>query len=159
MKRLATSLAALAGLATLALAAVTPAQAGGYVRVGALSCQVAPGIGIIVASRKPLECVYEPRHGAPQYLSGRITRVGVDVGFTGPQVLAWAVLVAADTPEYSLSGGYGGVSAQATAILGVGANALVGGNEDAIVLQPISLTAQVGLNVAVGITGLRLYDQ
>jgi hypothetical protein len=159
VKRLITLMAAVtAGLAMLILAPPRQAEAG-YVRVGALSCHVAPGIGIIIASRKPMECVYEPRRGPTRYLTGRITRVGVDVGFTGPQLLAWAVLVATDTPEYSLAGGYGGVSAQATAILGVGANALVGGNQDAVVLQPISLTAQVGLNLAVGVTGLRLYDR
>ena len=40
--------------------------------------------------------------------------------------------------------------------LGVGANALVGGSEHSIALQPVSVQAQQGINVAVGISALSL---
>ncbi len=54
------------------------------------------------------------------------------------------------------AGNYGGVSAEATVGLGVGANALVGGSNDSIALQPLSLQGQQGLNVAVGVSQLKL---
>ena len=56
----------------------------------------------------------------------------------------------------SLNGGYGGVSAEATVGLGVGANALVGGSNKSIILQPLSVTAQQGLNIAAGVASLQL---
>jgi hypothetical protein len=40
--------------------------------------------------------------------------------------------------------------------LGVGANALIGGSENSIALQPVSVQAQQGLNVAVGVAALSL---
>jgi hypothetical protein len=42
--------------------------------------------------------------------------------------------------------------------VGVGgnANALVGGSNDSIALQPVSVEGQTGLNIAVGVAGLTL---
>ena len=62
----------------------------------------------------------------------------------------------ADLPDGVLAGSYGGVSAEATVGLGVGANALVGGSNDSIALQPLSVQGQQGLNVAVGVSQLKL---
>jgi hypothetical protein len=45
---------------------------------------------------------------------------------------------------------------EATVGLGVGANALLGGSENSIALQPVSVQAQQGLNVAVGVSALSL---
>ena len=56
----------------------------------------------------------------------------------------------------SLAGEYVGVSAEETVIVGLGANALVGGNENTIALQPLSIQGQVGLNLAVGVTRMVL---
>jgi hypothetical protein len=41
-------------------------------------------------------------------------------------------------------------------IAGVGANALVGGNDRTVALQPISIQGQAGLNLAAGVAGLEL---
>jgi hypothetical protein len=49
-----------------------------------------------------------------------------------------------------------GVSADVAAGPGVAANALVGGNNEAIVLQPLSVKGEVGFNVALGIASLSL---
>jgi len=69
----------------------------------------------------------------------------------------WTVLApSSDVASGALAGNYGGVSAEATVGLGVGANALVGGSEHSIVLQPVSVQAQQGLNVAVGVLALSL---
>jgi hypothetical protein len=40
--------------------------------------------------------------------------------------------------------------------VGVGANALIGGSDKSIVLQPLSVQSQQGLNIAAGVASLQL---
>jgi hypothetical protein len=47
-----------------------------------------------------------------------------------------------------LSGTYGGATASSTFGVGVGANVLVGGSNDTISLQPVSIEGGTGLNIA-----------
>ncbi len=56
----------------------------------------------------------------------------------------------------ALSGTYVGGSAQATVGVGAGANALIGGLNKSIALQPLSLEGSKGLNVAAGIGSITL---
>jgi hypothetical protein len=152
---------AIALVATLFLAPVIgsqPVAAAAMVRTGVLECTVAPGIGLIVLSSKRLTCSYRPEHGRPQLYAGRITKVGLDIGVTGKTVIIWAVLTSqVGMPRGALAGSYGGVSAEASVGLGVGANALVGGTGRAFVLQPFSVQAQTGVNLAAGVTALTLF--
>lgn len=92
------------------------------VRVGVLTCNVAPGIGFIVASQRDMTCVFRPeRRGAREGYVGRVTRVGLDVGVTGRGVLAWTVFSSSRRlTRYQLAGEYGGASAQASLGVGVG---------------------------------------
>lgn len=140
------------------LAAVSlPAAAATTVKVGVLSCGIAPGIGFVVMSQKKLSCVYQPSRGARvETYRGKITRIGLDIGMTQQSVVVWAVLAPAKPKRGALQGSYGGVSAEATAIIGFGANVLVGGFQKSITLQPISVQAQTGLDLAAGIAGLSL---
>jgi hypothetical protein len=55
-----------------------------------------------------------------------------------------------------LAGNYGGGSANVTIGIGIGANALVGGSNNTVALQPLSLDGNRGLNVAGGIAALTL---
>jgi hypothetical protein len=55
-----------------------------------------------------------------------------------------------------LAGTYAGVSADAAAGLGVGANALIGGSNNTVALQPLSLEGQLGVNLALGVSALTL---
>jgi hypothetical protein len=41
-------------------------------------------------------------------------------------------------------------------VFGLGAKVLVGGSHKSFALQPVSVKAQVGLNLAAGVTGLTL---
>jgi len=41
-------------------------------------------------------------------------------------------------------------------VAGIGANALIGGSNRTVTLQPFSVQGQVGLNVAAGVAGLDL---
>jgi hypothetical protein len=152
---------ALAGAAALGAMIALPssAEAQSRVRVGVLTCNVAPGVGFIVASQRDMTCAFRPdrRRGGREAYVGRITRVGLDVGVTGRGVLAWTVFAA--TPRltrWQLSGEYVGASAQATLGVGLGANALVGGSRNTVALQPLSVQAQTGLNLALGVGDLRL---
>lgn len=151
---------ALAGAALLAAGIAMPSSASAQsrVRVGVLSCDVQPAVGFIVGSRRNMTCVFRPdRRGRAEAYVGQFTRVGLDVGVTGRGVLAWTVFAA--TPRiarWQLSGDYAGASAQATLGVGLGANALVGGNRRTIALQPLSVQAQTGLNLALGVGDLHL---
>ena len=55
-----------------------------------------------------------------------------------------------------LAGTYAGGSAQATVGVGLGANALVGGLDKSIALQPLIVEGNKGLNVAAGIGSISL---
>ena len=132
--------------------------AAGQLRAGVLECIVDPGIGFIVVSSKALKCTFTPTAGVPERYGGRISKLGLDIGVTGKSVIIWAVFAGqSGYVPWSLAGSYFGVSAQASVALGVGANALVGGSNKSIALQPISVQAQMGLNLAAGVAGLTLF--
>ncbi len=147
-----------AGLAALALAALAvPSAQAASVEVGVLTCKVSGGVGLIFGSTKDLDCVFEGINGGKDRYIGSIDKFGLDLGFTGSSYIVWTVLApSAEIPSGVLAGNYGGVSAEATVGLGVGANALLGGSDHSIALQPVSVQAQQGLNLALGISALSL---
>lgn len=133
-----------------------PARAEPRVEVGVLRCSVEGGVGVLVGSSKAMTCTFRRRGGDEAY-RGRVTRIGFDLGITRRTEIAWAVFApTANLPPASLAGRYGGVSAEATVGLGVGANALIGGSRRSVILQPLSVQGQTGLNIAAGIAGLTL---
>ena len=136
------TVAALGALALAFIAMATPAHA--HVRAGMLNCTVAPGVSFIIGSQKSLTCTFRPVRGRSEHYSGRITRIGLDVGFTTGGRIAWAVYAPARRGAGALAGVYGGASAEATIAGGVGANVLIGGLRRSITLQPVSLGAQEG---------------
>lgn len=56
----------------------------------------------------------------------------------------------------ALEGNYGGLAANATVGIGVGANVLVGGLDRSIALQPLSVEGNSGLALAAGVGVMRL---
>jgi hypothetical protein len=156
--KLAVTIGAL-GLGASALAYAPLAQAQG-VQAGALTCNVASGFGFIFGSSKAVNCTYAPVGGAPQHYVGSINKFGVDIGYTQAGVLIWTVLApTVAPPPGALAGTYGGATASATAGVGVGANVLVGGSNNTISLQPLSIEGNTGLNVAAGIAAMTLTFQ
>lgn len=149
---------ALIGAATLCVLSAAPAFAQQPARVGALECNVAGGVGLIITSSKALDCYFFRDTGdAVEHYVGTIRRIGVAIGATGPGTLDWIVFAPTTSPGAgALSGEYGGVGASASAAIGVGANALVGGSNRTISLQPFSVQAQVGVDVAAGVTDVVL---
>lgn len=127
------------------------------VKLGFLTCDIGGGIGYVLGSAKSLDCVFTSTRGKVDRYSGVIRKMGVDLGFTTRGRLGWAVF--APTAGYhkgSLGGIYQGATAEATILGGVGANVLFGGTSGSIHLQTISVTGQLGLNVAATGTSVTL---
>lgn len=125
--------------------------------IGTLKCDVAGGVGLILGSKKKMTCVFEKNDGTTETYSGRVTKIGVDIGVTKQSVIWWGVLApAGDHGPGALAGEYVGVSAEATVGGGVGANVLIGGGEQSFALQPLSVQAQTGMNIAGGIGSIKL---
>jgi Protein of unknown function (DUF992) len=132
----------------------TPAHAQAGVAAGVLSCNVESGWGFVFGSSRALHCVYST---TGEHYVGRINKYGVDIGYTQGGVLVWTVFApTAQLAPGTLAGHYAGATASATAGVGVGANALVGGNNNTVTLQPLSLEGNTGLNVAGGIAEITL---
>jgi hypothetical protein len=142
--------------AIAALATVSGAQGQTRVEVGVLTCTASGSTGFIVGSTRDIRCRFN-RQGKDEFYAGRINKFGLDIGTTKQAQISWAVLApTANLPRRSLVGSYGGVSAEATVGVGVGANALIGGSDKSIVLQPLSVQSQQGLNIAAGVSSLQL---
>jgi hypothetical protein len=144
---------AVAGLAIASAADAAPAG----VKVGDLTCNVSSGFGFIFGSSKDLHCTYRPSGHPREHYVGTINKFGVDIGYTEGGVLIWGVFApSSDVGPGALSGTYAGGTASATVGVGVGANALIGGLNKSIALQPLSLEGNKGLNVAAGIGSITL---
>ena len=127
------------------------------VKVGELTCGVASGWGFVFGSTKDLHCVFRQNHRKAVHYTGSISKFGVDIGYTEGGVLIWGVVApTSDVRPGALEGDYVGVSAGATAGVGVGANVLVGGFDKSFSLQPLSFSGNEGLNVAAGIGSISL---
>jgi hypothetical protein len=144
-------------LALAALAAATPASAE-TVQVGVLQCVGSSSVGYLIGSNTGLSCIYHPstRRGGESY-AGSMNRLGLDVGFTTGSAVSWLVFAPSrNLARGALAGSYGGASANASLVVGGGANVLVGGLNNSITLQPVSVQGQSGVNIAATVTGVQL---
>ncbi|WP_426440191.1 DUF992 domain-containing protein [Bradyrhizobium genosp. P] len=127
------------------------------VQVGVLECRGGASVGFIVGSVTNLGCVLRV-DGVPEdrYIA-TIRKVGIDLGITQESALAWGVYApVARLGPAALSGDYAGAQGSATLGVGVGGNVLVGGSDNTIALQPLSVQGQVGVNLAAGLESLEL---
>jgi hypothetical protein len=155
---LATLSGAAAGIAALAAVVTLPANAQpNRVQVGQLACSISAGVGLIVGSQRNVSCNFLPDGGPPEAYTGTITKIGLDVGFTTGGAMVWGVFTGTNRYAGMLSGTYVGAQAEATIAAGLGANALVGGSNRSVALQPLSVQGQTGLNVAAGVGALELH--
>jgi hypothetical protein len=147
------------GLMAGILAPGTPGRAQA-VQAGTLSCSVASGWGFILGSSRELRCTYAPVSGPPEHYAGAINKFGVDIGYMQSAVILWTVLAPSATlGPGALAGNYVGATGSAAVGVGVGANVLVGGSNNTVSLQPVSISGGVGLNVAGGIAEVSLTPQ
>jgi outer membrane protein OmpA-like peptidoglycan-associated protein len=140
------------------LATGASAQPGG-IKVGTLNCHIDGGWGYILGSSKEMRCRYQGVGGPDAYV-GRITKVGVDIGYTRGATMVWAVVApAGDIGPGALAGEYIGGTASATVGGGIGANGLVGGLHRSFALQPLSLEGNTGyIDVAAGLGVMHLAE-
>src|SRR5882724_10981942 len=148
----------IAGVAFAAALAASSSQAlADTVEVGFLECR-GQSMAFVVGSITKLECLFRPSVGGrPQAYYGTIRRAGLDIGWNDSTVVKWAVYAPTDRLGATvLAGGYAGGSASVTVGYGVGANALFGGSNSTISLQPLSVQGQTGLSAAAGVAALEL---
>jgi hypothetical protein len=144
-------------LAALMVILATHSAAQNRVQTGVLECLSNPTFGAIIGSVRTMNCVFKPAQGREQYYSGTQARVGIDLGVQAGAAILWAVF--APTRQLGpgeLQGTFAGVSADAAAVLGVGANVLVGGSNNTVTLQPLSVEGQLGISAALGVSALTL---
>jgi hypothetical protein len=154
MKR--TLMLGLAAATSLAFAASAHADPGG-VKAGVLTCNVSSGWGLIFGSSKDLNCTFENGSGREEHYAGTINKYGVDVGYHNGGVIVWAVFApTGDLAPGSLAGNYGGLTAGGAVGVGAGPNALVGGSDNHVSLQPVSIEGLTGLNIAAGVASISL---
>lgn len=149
------SLAAIAAFAAAGTLAFSAQAASPTAKVGLLTCDVSPGWGLVVTSHRALDCTFT-EEGRVESYEGHITTLGVDVGRHDAAKIAWAVLAPARLDEGALAGDYGGVGGAASAGVGGGANVLLGGSDQSVSLQPVSLEGETGVAVSAGVTGINL---
>ena len=156
MRRL-TSAVAIAATMLTTLVGVADAQQPARVRIGVLECRGGASIGFVVGSVTNLGCVLRVE-GLPEdrYIA-TIRKVGLDLGITQETALAWGVFTpVAQLAPGDLTGTYAGAQGSASLGVGVGGNVLVGGSNNTIALQPLSVQGSVGLNIAAGLESLEL---
>jgi hypothetical protein len=125
-------------------------------QVGKLKCEVDGGIGLLLGSKKKMACVFDKKDGSVENYVGRVTKIGVDIGITKESTILWAVFApSGENDKGALAGKYTGVAAEATVVGGVGANALFSAGNN-FTLQPFSVQGQVGLNIAGGLSQIKL---
>jgi hypothetical protein len=147
-----------AAAALLLALAATPASAQSTGQSGQLTCNLGPSVGLIVGSRQKMTCVFvNSATGRRENYVGRIGRLGLDIGIQAGGKMVWGVIAKVNPlGPRALVGDYVGASGEIGLGLGVGANALVGGSNRTIALQPLSLEASVGVNLALGVARLAL---
>ncbi|PVB59775.1 DUF992 domain-containing protein [Labrenzia sp. 011] len=128
------------------------------VEIGTLKCLVEGEHSFIVGSTATLGCSFNPADGgAIENYTGKVSDYGLDIGKTKEATLVWGVLApSANRKPGLLAGNYGGVTAGASLGAGIKANALVGGFDRSIALNPFSLESQTGTNLTLGVSKMTL---
>jgi len=145
--------------AALLVAAFAPTGASAGDRAGALQCRLSGnGVSILIENQE-LDCVFQDDDEgyAPVHYVGKLTKVGANITVNGPGEIVWGVVAATAHPgPGALSGSYAGPNTSVKVGVGGGGALLVGGNDNTVSLQPISLEAGSGLGVTAGIESLVL---
>ena len=146
----------LSAAALLPLASGAQAQQG--VKAGYLRCEVAGSVSFIFGSTRDITCTYETSDTKrTEKYTGEIKQYGIDIGYLHSGVIIWGVVAPTnDVAQGALAGDYGGINATLAAGYGVGANALLGGYQNSIALQPLSVEGVQGINIAAAVVGLTL---
>jgi hypothetical protein len=137
----------------------TNADEEGRIEIGYLVCHMTSQDAGIILSEQEFTCDFDPADddfSNERYVAS-FNKIGLDLSITEAETLRWAVFApAAKYKDDVLEGEYGGISADIALGAGIGAKALVGGLEESIALQPVSVTTQTGLGASLGFETLTL---
>ncbi|MDA0704100.1 MAG: DUF992 domain-containing protein [Proteobacteria bacterium] len=155
-----TALAALMAIGATATGA-TETEDKANMEVGVLTCETVDGtqVNLIIHSSVNLDCVFETPRGSERYVGETGVGLGLDLNFDRDATMRFSVVSAGDKVgpgEHNLSGKYVGGRASITVIKGIGAQALIGGSNDNIALQPIAIETGEGLGLSGGLSYLFL---
>lgn len=131
----------------------------GRIEIGYLECQLTSDEGNIIVSEQEYVCTFDPAEDgmANETYIAKISKIGLDLSKTDKETIRWGVLAPARKYRNGvLEGEYVGVSADAAIGIGVGGKILVGGLDESVALQPVSLTTQEGVGIALAIENLTL---
>jgi hypothetical protein len=126
------------------------------IQLGELDCSLSSSVGLVVTSQRNVSCFFHSANAPETPYVGTLTRVGLDIGITSGGKMVWTVFVNTDKYAGTLSGSYVGATAEAAVALGLGANVLIGGSNESVVLQPVSVQSTTGFNIAAGVSQLNL---
>jgi Protein of unknown function (DUF992) len=139
------------------LLASATAEARQPFRAGTLTCDTGPRVGLVLGSRQEMQCVFLASDGQRHTYTGLIRRLGLDIGVTRGGTLLWRVFARnSQIGRGTLRGSYVGASGNVALGLGLSVKVLIGGSRRSIILQPLSVEGQIGLNLALGVTNLIL---
>jgi len=126
-------------------------------QVGTLRCSLSASIGLVVGSERNVSCILSSDLTPDEVYEGQLTKLGLDLGVTTGGRIIWAVFATTNRYAGMLSGHYVGATAEASIAVGLGANVLIGGSNQSIALQPLSVQEQTGFNIAAGVGELSLH--
>jgi hypothetical protein len=116
-------------------------------------------VNLIVRSTVDVKCVLKYAGGEIEKYRGETgIALGLDLSFKGDEQFAFTVVSASNVKagSYAAAGKYVGGKASASAGVGLGAAALIGGSHDTFGLNPIALESNKGVGVAAGLGFLYL---
>ncbi|MFT5175831.1 MAG: hypothetical protein ACI8W7_004025 [Gammaproteobacteria bacterium] len=142
--------------AVLLVVAVPFSAAADSLKVGVLTCKTVPGsrVNLLIRSTADVNCVFEDSQGKKESYNGESgIALGLDLSFKSAETFAFAVFSTSERKAgaHSLAGKYIGGQATASLGVGLGAAALVGGNNDQFGLNPLALGANQGVGASAGI--------
>ena len=154
-----TMLAAVTAVVITALLVGPPNAQPGQVQIGTLACSMSSSIGLVLGSQKNVSCNFKGRHpGEPEEAyTGTMTTIGIDIGVTSGGAMIWEEFASTNRYAGMLTGKYIGATAEVSVAAGLGANVLVGGSNQTVALQPLSVQGQHGFDIAGGIGSLELH--
>ena len=83
------------------------AQSAG-VNIGRLECVVEGGVGLIITSKKRMQCIYRSTTGREETYFGSIRKFGLDIGVTGEAYMVWGVFAPGVVDDGAMAGDYVG---------------------------------------------------
>jgi hypothetical protein len=154
---------------TLALALILAVAAAGAalaadpgIKLGVLRCDQVPGSGInlLIHSTVNVRCQFASvTGGTPARYQGETgIGLGIDLNWNKTETIAFTVFGATANVagSHPLAGKYLGGRASASAGVGAGVQALVGGGSNHFTLQPLAIESARGVGVAAGLGYLYL---